>query len=312
MIYIYTEKPYNYFSVEFIKSVGRFIFRKKRGPQAVINSLTKGLLDLGESFFLNNKKPNLDGSEIFFVNSSIDSLKWAIKLKKEKKIKKLIAGPNLVVLPSDYNSIIKSNEIDKILIPSDWVKRSWLIEGFNNADKIKIWPVGVDDYGFVSNLEKKDILLYKKNISNDVYLMTKNVLASLNISYNEIVYGNFSRKNYLKKLDKSFCLIYLQESETQGLGLLEAWMKDVPTLVYSHAKWSRGGVTIYGNDVSSPYLNSYCGSFFKSKEDLKNMIFEIKMGYRKYYPRKYYLNNFTNKICAINFLKIINTNNLDK
>ncbi len=301
---IYTKKPHNYFSKEFVKEIGRFIFRKSRGPQAVIDSLVRGLSELDGDFSLNNKKPKLDGTETFFVNSSIDALRWGIKLKRDEKIKKLIAGPNLVILPGDSNGIINSPEIDKILVPSDWVRRSWLASNFLYIDKVIIWPSGVFDFG-VSNNKKDKILLYTKNIPDDIYLMVKNILSSLNVAYEEIIYGKFLREDYFKKLDKSYCLIYLQESESQGLGLLEAWMKNVPTFVYNYGKWQRDGIVVKGDDVSAPYLNSLSGSLFRDENDLKNLLLDVVENNKKYRPREYYLNNFTDKICAQKFLDII-------
>lgn len=303
---IYTKKPNNYFSKEFLKETGRFLFKKSRGPQAVNDGLVRGLKELNEVFFINQKNPKLDGTETFFINSSICALKWSIKLKKEGKIKKLIAGPNLVFLPSDYENIISSSQIDKIILPSDWVKRVWVENGFNESEKTFIWPSGVADEGVSNHLKEKKVLLYKKYIPNDIYLMVKKTLTSLNIDYEEIFYGKFFREDYFKKLDTSSCLIYLQESETQGLSLLEAWMKNIPTFVYNYGKWQRDGVVYYGDDISSPYLNLSCGSFFKSEEDLKRLLIDIKNGNDKYNPREYYLNNFTDKICTEKFLEIVN------
>lgn len=302
---IYTKKPYNYFSKEFIKEVGRFVFRKKRGPQAVVDSLIRGLSELGEIFSLNNKNPKLDGSEVFFINSSIDSLRWAIKLKKEKKIKKLIAGPNLVVMPNDYNHVISSQEIDLIILPSDWVKRAWVVSGFNSIGKIRIWPAGTFDDG-IKEMEKIKVLVYKKNISDDVCLMVDNVLESIDIAFEEILYGNFSRNDYFSKLDKAICLVYLQRSESQGLSLLEAWMKNVPTFVYSKGNFEYNGMKIDGDDISAPYLNNSCGAFFKTKENLEILIKDLLSEKTKYHPRDYYLNQFTDKICAKKLIDLIN------
>lgn len=304
MLYIYTKKPNNYFSKEFLKELGRFLFKKSRGPMAVNESLIRGLNELGIEYSLNDKQPKLDGSEIFFINSSLDALKWATDLKKKGKIKKLVAGPNLVVMPSDFNGIILSKEIDIIILPSDWVKRFWLASGFNLIEKIRIWPAGVKDDGIKDN-EKKKVLFYKKNISNEVYLMVKNLLKKLNINFEEIIYGKFSRNNYLKKLDKSSFLIYLQESESQGLSLLEAWMKNVSTFVFNRNYFKKNEIKIYGKDIAAPYLHESCGAFFENEEILQKLISDLFSGISKYSPRNYYLSEFTDKICAKKLMKII-------
>ena len=262
---IYTKKPNNYFSKEFLKEIGRFLFKKARGPQAVNDSLIRGLDELGVDYRINNKKPKLDGSEEFFVNSSLDALSWAIDLKQKGKIKKLIAGPNLVVMPSDFNKIILSKEIDFVILPSEWVGRLWAKSVFEAMEKIRIWAAGTVDDG-VKNIKKNKVLLYKKNISDEIYLLVKKVLEGLKIDYDEIFYGHFSREDYFKKLDESIFLIYLQESESQGLSLLEAWMKNVPTFVYNRNHFKKDGVEINGSDIAAPYLNESCGAFFENAE----------------------------------------------
>lgn len=305
-LFIYTKKPHNYFSKEFIKEVGRFVFRKKRGPQMVIDSLIRGLSELGEDFSLNNKKPKLDGTETFLINSSIDALKWAIKLKKEGRIKNLIAAPNLVVLPHYNDFIINSKEIDIFLLPSDWTRRMWDKFGFKFDEKIRIWPSGVVDDGIINEAEnEKRILLYKKYISNDIYLMVKKVLNDLKLDYREIVYGDFSRKQYFELLDKSSFVIYLQKSESQGIGLLESWMKNIPTLVFNTGFLEIEGQKIIGDDIAAPFLNNESGSLFKTEDELKEIINKLNFGEIVYHPRNYFLNNFTDKICANNLINII-------
>jgi len=305
MFYIYTKKPNNYFSKEFLKEFGRFLFKKSRGPQAVIDSLIRGLNELGVEYALNDKKPKFDGSEIFFINSSLDALRWAIDLKKEGKIKKLIAGPNLVVMPNDLNGIILSKEIDIIILPSDWTKRFWIAADFEYIEKIRIWPAGIKDNG-IKNSEKKKALLYKKNISDEIYLMVKDLLNKLNINFEEIIYGKFSRDNYLRKLDESIFLIYLQESESQGLSLLEAWMKNVPTFVYNINYFEKNGIKIYGKDIAAPYLNESCGALFSTSEELNKIILYYLDTKVKYSPREFYLSNFTDATRVKKLLDIIN------
>lgn len=304
-MYIYTKKPYNYFSKEFIKEIGRFILRKRRGPQAVVDSLIRGLSEIGEDFSLNNKNPKLDGTEIFFVNSSIDALKWAIKLKKEGKIKKLIAGPNLVVAPNEFESIIISLEIDLILLPSEWVKRLWLSFGDSIEKRLFVWPSGTQDFGTRKKRKNGAPLLYIKNAPDD---LIKEILSFLNSQYGffeTIYYGKYLRDDYFKKLEKASYLIYLQESESQGISLLEAWMKDVPTFVWTKGLYEIKDRSVRGNDISAPYLNDESGKFFSSLEGLKKVLSDFNENKLMFSPRKYYLENFTDSICVKKLLDII-------
>ena len=80
-------------------------FSNYGGHNAVTSSLIDGLMKLDYSFVL-NPKLSKQFSRHVHVLSNIYALDLAINLKKKGKINRLTAGPNLVFLPDDYNSII--------------------------------------------------------------------------------------------------------------------------------------------------------------------------------------------------------------
>jgi hypothetical protein len=83
---------------------------------------------------------------------------------KKNRIKILIAGPNLVILPSENNKLLFSNYVDKILVPSNWVKKLYL--NYNkNYKKISTWFSGVA-IPSKKNSNKKLILIYLKKENN--------------------------------------------------------------------------------------------------------------------------------------------------
>ena len=79
----------------------------------VIGSLLRGLATLAIPHDFNNWA-NL--GDIVYVNSDIGMLQKAIELKRHNRIKRLIAGPNLVVRPIDHNGLVGSQEIDMYLV----------------------------------------------------------------------------------------------------------------------------------------------------------------------------------------------------
>jgi hypothetical protein len=56
-----------------------------------------------------------------YVPIGIDTLRYALDLKKKGKIKKLVVGPNITV-PTSKDDIFFHPLIDTIVVPSDWVK----------------------------------------------------------------------------------------------------------------------------------------------------------------------------------------------
>ena len=135
------------------------------------------------------------------VLSNIDALRWAVSAKQQGKIKKLVAGPNLVVLPTDEDSIICSKEIDVILTASSWVTNYWIEMIPDLKGKIYEWPIGVDtNYWEPSrDVKKKHILIFDKRglyLRNNWQYLTEE---------NEIFYNLV----FLKKWGKQLYILHM-------------------------------------------------------------------------------------------------------
>ncbi len=124
------------------------------GHPAVVRSLVAGLKKIGISF---NKNPcdENDVAESVVVLSDIQALKQAIQWKQSGKIKKLLAGPNLVTISSSEFEILGSPEIDIILVPSEWVKVNYEEKLPILKGKIQSWYAGVDTDYWRSHFEKE-------------------------------------------------------------------------------------------------------------------------------------------------------------
>ncbi len=94
------------------------------GPTAVTRSLIDGLNLLGNSYNYNPSSKHIQADCV--VLSNIDALSNAISLKRSGKIKRLLAGPNIVTLPSEAGRLIAEQEVDVCLVPSKWVKDLYL------------------------------------------------------------------------------------------------------------------------------------------------------------------------------------------
>ena len=100
------------------------------------------------------------------VLDDVEILAQLIKIK-EKNIE-IIAGPNLMIMPDEYNKILFRDEINKIIVPCDWVKKKYIeVSKSHLKNKIKIWAAGVIiNIGLRKN-KSIDVLLYSKFIRND-------------------------------------------------------------------------------------------------------------------------------------------------
>lgn len=287
-----------------IKSLVKFLLGQKRGPRVVTESLLRGLRELNYPFLLNPSLSAIDSGDTVLTNESLAALRWGIRAKRAGKIKKLIAGPNLVVAPTDAGGILMDDQIDLVLVPSEWVKNFYATFKPGWEPKIKVWAAGL--VAAVSLGAKRDLcLIYKKTVDKNLFEQVVNFLSSRGVKYKVIKYGRYRRPRYFKFLTRSRCMIYLNETESQGMALGEAWMHDVPTLVWNRGYWNYGGHFWQDEKVGAPYLTDVCGMFFKDTEGFKVKWTDFFSALKRFRPREYMLQNFTDKLSAEKCLDLI-------
>jgi glycosyltransferase involved in cell wall biosynthesis len=301
---ILTKSPVRSFEgfVRNIKNVVKFLLGRRRGPDVVDESLLKGLRELKFDHKYNVKEKEVGIGDIVYVNRSFEALRWAIEAKKEGKIKKLIVGPNFVVIPDEQNEIMSNPNIDKIIIPCSWVTDFWLSVRPGLKDKLAIWPAGVDLYP-VSSQKKDKVLVYQKNADQILLQNIIDLLHKKNVSYEVVTYGSYEHKKYLSLLDRSKMVIFLSKTESQGIAMCEAWMKNVPTLVWDCGRWEHGQYIWKSEKISAPYLTEQCGCFFKDFKDMERVFDDFLADLSHFSPRNYTESNFSNKVVAERFLR---------
>jgi len=273
------------------------------GPSSVLESLIRGFNILNIDYQLNPKTKDI--SDVVCVISNIDALRWAIKEKKQGKIKKIIAGPNIVITPKDAESVLLDETIDLVIVPSQWVKDFYASFRPGFGEKIRVWPAGVEICP-ESNEKRKGCLVYKKNVDEKLFNFIIKYLKSKNIDYEIIKYGRYKKEKYFEMLNKVKFMIYLQEVESQGISLLEAWMRNIPALVWNqgHFEYKKVAKKVFGN-ISAPYLTKECGMFFKDFNDFEEKLPIFLDGINQFKSREYVINNFSDEVVAKNYLKII-------
>lgn len=294
-ISLLTRRP-GVFNFDYLKEIIKILLNKKSGPLSVLESMKRGLSVIDVEYSVNDKI-----FEIVHVVSGVNALRYALDLKKKNLIKTLIVGPAIVASPEEEGGIINDPNIDVIVFPSQWTKNYFCSKYPELKEKIKLWPAGVMDPGENSQ-DKEGVLIFNKN--NDK--LTGEISGHLNnkIKYSIIKYGKFRQEYYYKLLDTHKYLIYLSDSESQGLAMQEAWMRNTPTLVYNRGYWESGSNKWTDEKISAPYLNDETGMFFKDIEDFKNK-FDIFVSQR-YNPRKYCLDNLSDIKSAEILINIIN------
>ena len=269
----------------------------------VTKSLVNGLQENNVKFNINPKNKK-DVFKYAIVLSGLDELNLAIKLKEEKYINKLFAGPNICILPRDINYLFNNKNIDRIITPSKWVSDSYEDEIIDNRKRIFEWPAGLDiNYWKPKKKLIKDYLIIylkndytKKSISEYI-----NYLMQNNIKFKILKYGSYNTKKYLKLLRHSYMSVFFSKSESQGLAILQSWSVNVPTLILENKKFVYKGKEIICD--TAPYLSLHTGLKFSNLNDFKKNSKYIIKNINQFNPRNWVLNNLTDKLSTKKLLK---------
>lgn len=274
------------------------------GHPAVTRSLCEGLDNLGIAY---NYNPGVnDVCETAVVLHGIDALLQAIELKKKGTIKTLVAGPNLVILPTDYNAVIASEEIDLCIAPSQWVCDNYIYLKNELKERCLPWPAGINMANWdipVAKPMPKRILFYNKRAPFKLFDKCVNITRDLGYEVDIITYGKYNLDDYKRYLNDCFLLVHFVEQESQGISLLEAWAANVPTLVWNP------GFFLWENKnfecSSSPYLTEQTGCFFYDDTAYRKVLSDITFPDHRFTPRRWVAKNMTDTISAQRLLNLI-------
>lgn len=299
-LYLFTE---NFFWKARVKTFVKMLAgRALRGPQAVQQSLFLGLQELDEKFAINQRQ--FDHVKTVGVLADLKVLRWAIEQKRHQKIDHIVAGPNITISPLANQNVLQDPALDIIIVPSQWVYDQYALEAPTIAHKLRIWPAGVT-VPIMHQTEKKfDFLIYNKIGNQKLFSDIVNFLQQQNYRVTIFNYGSFNQADYFKALEQSKFEIYLSESESQGLAMAEAWVREVPTLVWERGFWQGQGISWHGL-TASPYVNDENGARFKNFEEFKARLVEFTK--TEFQPREFVERELSNQVSAQKYLQIYNS-----
>lgn len=281
--------------------IKQILGRELRGPQSVIRSLVAGVQQHGVEIRMNDPACR---SGIACIISNAGVLTWALNQKKKGRIKYIIAGPD-TGMPLDRNRQIFDSAIDRYIVPAPWVADFCCSFGEELRSRIRVWPAGVatiPDTELQSH--RQGIIVYRKNAPDHVTAAVIQTFIDRNIPHVIFEYGNFQHTKYLDALKAAAGMVYLSVSESQGLALHEAWMCDVPTLVYNGSHL-RNNVYEWLGTSPAPYLTPTCGVMFANIGEFPSRLKYFLDHRLAFQPRDYHLQNFTDAIAAKKYLQLI-------
>lgn len=283
--------------------------RLANGPSGVLASLRRGLSAVdGLSFTVNRGKPG----GVALVLSDLAALRQAVEWKRSGRIERLLAGPNLVVHPSDAADLMSSPEIDVHLVPSDWVKARYVEILPELEGRIAIWPAGVDAQWWAPSPARRDgrrVVVYVKDPGNtappilhEQVNATRELLETHGWELRTVVYGAYDRTRYRDELSQCSFAVVFSSSESQGLSLAESWSMDVPTLVWEYGRYRHDGAT--WTSSSAPYLSPMTGAQFANVPELLPLLSPDAEWRRAVRPREWVLENMTDEVSVGNLMQL--------
>ena len=246
-----------------------------RGPQAVLASLVRGLDRLEEAYALD--PPGYADARVVGVLSDLDALAEAITWRRADAGRRLIAGPNLAILPSDAPELMTAPEIDVCLVPSDWVRELYEADAPALRGRIAVWPAGVDEQAWrPGERAGRRAIVYRKDLPGQHNAPAALVdgaaraLAAAGFGVTELDYGTMTHEAYRAALGEAEVMVFFSASESQCLAQVEAWACDVPTLV-----WDGGRLVYRGREYatsSGPYVSAANGRLFADAGELEALL----------------------------------------
>lgn len=275
------------------------------GHKGVTGSLIRGLTQNNISH--NHNPPLNQIAQTVVVLADTIQLRRAIELKQQGRIKKLLAGPNLVTRADDCNSLVASKEIDAYLVPSRWCLVAYEEVEPRLIGRINLWPAGIDVNQWNPIFPKAKtgkMLIYLKYQPYEFASQVESLVKQYGYDPIIIEYGKYLMPQYYDLLNHVDAVIFLSRSESQGLALAEAWAMDVPTLAWNPKELIDHG-RIYSEVSSCPLLTLSTGLDWKNLNDLEDQLKNFEELGKKFAPRKWVLDHLTDKISAQILLKII-------
>lgn len=280
-----------------------------RGHYSVTRSLVEGLSIIDVDANYNPKFLN-DIADTIVVLSGASTLRQAIALKRKGRIRKLLAGPNILVFPSEHDALITSSEIDICIVPSEWVRKMYVNERPILNDRCVSWAAGVDTSYWVpiapTSRVQLSVLIFEKLYENTVGSIAEyvDILERRGCNVQIIKYGEYTREEYLLNLRNADVMVGFSYSESQGIAWAEAWSVGVPTLIWRNETHKYQGKTFACS--TAPYLSEETGAFFTDIADFETVFINWVNNRERFQPRKWVMENMSDKVCAQKLLDIAN------
>ena len=275
------------------------------GHPGVRENLKTGLDLIGQSYYLNRMPADDANSAGVLAGRRIAR----DLLNKESSI---ILGPNYVVSPREDPQVVLSEKVE-LVVPSEWTRQFYVSEMPQLNGRVHVWASGVDHrFWSPSELPKPHniALIYAKKASGQQISDVQLAIEACGVRSVIVRYGSYTPEQYRSWLRKCRFIVFLGESESQGLAHFEAWSVGVPTFVKQgqHSIFVNGPGSSFvvepGMWSASPYLSGENGAFWNTLPELKSLACSSLANAQAFRPREFILRTHTLEHSAANYVDI--------
>jgi hypothetical protein len=191
-----------------------------------------------------------------------------------------VYGPNIHIEDID-NKPYLDNEDVTFLVPCEWVID--VAKKYLPKANVVVFPYGIEIPDTAPSVKEEEIILYTKNEKDQAKLKTeievvKEFADRYGLTVKLFEYGQYEKGDFLNSLKRVKFAVWLGQTESQGIALMEAWSYNVPTLVRRKDSWLDHDGEIFISEAA-PYLNPKRGVYTRSESlhlsDLENFVTQL-------------------------------------
>ncbi len=225
-----------------------------------------------------------------------------------------LLGPGLFDHPTDAPHLMDDPRFGAYMVPCEWMKA--LFEP-HWPGKVVVWPCGIDTTVWTESPKERktvDFLIYDKvTMKRSEYERTlvRPITESLTrrgLRFETIRYREYAPSGYRQALARARCLLFLSETETQGIAYQEALSSGVPVLAWDQGAWLDKPAHLGPDPVpasSVPYFDDTCGVRFRSVDELEGALDRFLSGPSRYAPRAFIDRHLSLEASAASYLSLL-------
>jgi hypothetical protein len=209
-----------------------------------------------------------------------------------------VLGPGMIDHPNVLPDLMKDPRFKLYVVTSDWYGA--MFAKVYGDSRLAPWYAGIDLDAWpdlAGRPKDVDVLLYDKvrwkRDEREPGLIEPIVrlVRERGLRCETLRYGQYDLASYRSLLSRSRSMIFLCESETQGLAYQEAMASGLPILAWDQGFWVDPQSKRHDANpipaTSVPYFGPECGERFRSAEEFPAAFGRFWENLRRYTPREF-------------------------